>query len=55
MRKTAEQIREQAFIDNINRLDTLEVTRDGRMWIEPESIKSKVIKARKELKKFVVR
>lgn len=52
-KKSAEEIREQIFIENINNLETLEVTSSGGMSIDPDSIRERVIKARKELKGLV--
>lgn len=52
-KKSAEEIREQIFIENINNLETLEVTSRGGMSIDPDSIRERVIKARQELKGLV--
>jgi hypothetical protein len=52
-KKSAEEIREQIFIENINNLETLEVTSSGGMSIDPDSIRERVIQARKELKGLV--
>lgn len=52
---SAKDIREKIFIENINNLETLEVTSSGGMSIDPDSIRERVIKARHDLKVFVAK
>jgi hypothetical protein len=52
-RLASEQVRERAFINAVNGLETLRVTPDGGMSIDALEIREQVIAARHELKQFV--
>lgn len=54
-RSESEQLRERAFIIAVNGLRTLHVTPEGRMSIEPEEIRERVIAGRHALKHLVQR
>jgi len=47
--------REQAFIDALNQLKTLHVTREGAMYLDPEELREQVIASREQLKYLVKR
>ncbi len=50
-----EQARDRAFIAALNNLQSLRVTPDGGMSIDPEEIRNRVIASRHALKHFVRR
>lgn len=50
-----EKQREREFIDAVNSLKTLRVTREGGMSIDPEEIRDQVLESRERLKHFVQR
>lgn len=50
-----EKQREREFIDAVNSLKTLRVTREGGMSIDPEEIREQVLESRERLKHFVQR
>ncbi|VVM75946.1 hypothetical protein PS673_02022 [Pseudomonas fluorescens] len=52
-RPVSEQEREKAFILALNKLQTLRVTSEGGMSIDPEEIREHVIASRHALKHFV--
>jgi hypothetical protein len=52
-RSDREQARDRAFITSLNRLQSLRVTPDGGMSIDPDEIREQVISSRKSLKRFV--
>ena len=52
-RPLSEQAREKAFILAVNKLQTLRVTAEGGMSIDPEEIREQVIASRHALKHFV--
>jgi hypothetical protein len=52
-RSDREQARDLAFITSLNSLQSLRVTSDGGMSIDPEEIREKVIASRRLLKRFV--
>ncbi|VVO76743.1 hypothetical protein [Pseudomonas fluorescens] len=52
-RSEREKNREKAFIEALNNLNSLTVTPDGGMSIDPMEIQDKIIKARLELKRYV--
>lgn len=52
-RSGREQARDRAFITALNSLQSLHVTPDGGMSIDPNEIREKVIASRQSLKRFV--
>ncbi|VVO69005.1 hypothetical protein PS880_01204 [Pseudomonas fluorescens] len=52
-RSGREQARDQAFITALNSLQSLRVTPDGGMSIDPDEIREQVIASRRSLKRFV--
>jgi hypothetical protein len=52
-RSGREQARDRAFIAALNNLQSLRVTPDGGMSIDPEEIRNRVIASRHALKHFV--
>jgi len=50
-----EKQREREFIQAVNSLKTLRVTKEGAMSIDPEEIREQVIASRERLKHFVQR
>ncbi len=52
-RSGQEQARDRAFIAALNNLQSLRVTPDGGMSIDPNEIREKVIASRQSLKRFV--
>jgi hypothetical protein len=52
-RSGREQARDRAFIAALNTLQSLRVTPDGGMSIDPNEIREKVIASRQSLKRFV--
>lgn len=52
-RSGREQARDRAFITSLNDLQSLRVTPDGGMSIDPNEIREKVIASRQSLKRFV--
>lgn len=54
-RSGREQARDRAFIAALNNLQSLHVTPDGGMSIDPEEIRNRVIASRHALKHFVRR
>jgi hypothetical protein len=52
-RSGREQARDRAFITALNSLQSLRVTPDGGMSIDPNEIRGKVIASRQSLKRFV--
>jgi hypothetical protein len=52
-RSGQEQARDRAFIAALNSLDSLRVTPDGGMSIDPDEIREQVIASRHRLKRFV--
>lgn len=54
-RSGSERARDRAFITALNNLQSLRVTPDGGMSIDPEEIRNRVIASRHALKHFVRR
>lgn len=52
-RSGREQARDRAFITSLNSLQSLRVTPDGGMSIDPDEIREQVISSRRSLKRFV--
>ena len=52
-RSGQEQARDRAFIATVNNLQSLRVTPDGGMSIDPDEIREQVIEGRLSLKRFV--
>ncbi|MCX2901405.1 hypothetical protein [Pseudomonas mandelii] len=52
-RSRREQAKERAFITALNNLQSLRVTPDGGMSIDPDEIREQVIESRHALKRFV--
>ena len=52
-RSGSEQARDRAFIAALNKLQSLRVTADGGMSIDPAEIRERVIASRRSLKRFV--
>ena len=52
-RSGREQARDRAFITSLNSLQSLHVTPDGGMSIDPDEIREQVISSRRALKRFV--
>ncbi len=52
-RSDREQARDRAFITSLNSLQSLRVTPDGGMSMDPEEIREQVISSRRSLKRFV--
>lgn len=52
-RSDREQARDRAFIAALNSLQSLRVTPEGGMSINPDEIREKVIASRRALKRFV--
>ena len=52
-RSSQEQARDRAFISALNNLQSLRVTPEGGMSIDPNEIRGKVIASRHALKRFV--
>jgi hypothetical protein len=52
-RSGSEQARDRAFVAALNKLQSLRVTPDGGMSIDPDEIRGKVIASRRSLKRFV--
>ncbi|MNC35671.1 hypothetical protein D3C75_841630 [compost metagenome] len=52
-RSGPEQARDRAFITALNNLQSLRVTPEGGMSIDPNEIRGKVIASRHALKRFV--
>ena len=52
-RSDREQARDRAFVAALNDLQSLSVTPDGGMSIDPDEIREQVIESRLSLKRFV--
>ena len=52
-RSGREQARDLAFVAALNDLQSLRVTPDGGMSIDPDEIREQVISSRRSLKRFV--
>ena len=52
-RSGQEQARDRAFIAALNNLNSLRVTPDGGMSIDPDEIREQVIASRHRLKRFL--
>jgi hypothetical protein len=52
-RSGSEQARDRAFIAGLNKLQSLRVTPNGGMSIDPDEIREQVIASRRSLSRFV--